>query len=304
MAGPLLSENSGSFYARAPKKSGHSEEGFVSKLKILRWLGVVCFISSAAIVPVFAESSMELSTDGCTLYRASAARIDRYDLCGNQALAAWTSLPDARGALQMRALQDGGLLVANFSVIARFDADGTLTRTYDLPDHDCWSGIALDKDDTGFLASSSCGQSVARFGLNARSPAHFRWRMFGGGTTYMSTGVQVNHGIELYCTPSIVGFLLPNRLQVVWGGSNVFYMERMTSVSCSGTPFNTMNGTGAGTINGQQGATVQWTFVDNGQPGAYRDTARLVIRDAAGAVVVEVSGRIAAGTHIATEGEY
>jgi hypothetical protein len=185
-----------------------------------------------------------------------------------------------------------------------------LMASYDVPGDDCWAGITVAAGADSFWASS-CEGRLAQFDLGSGTAIqvvdggsdgvtpplaieHDRW-MFGGGTTYTTTGVQVNHGAELHCDSSVE----PNNLQIVWNGGNVFFLQHVTSVSCTGSPFNTLHGAGIGTINGQGPATAEWTLVDGGQPGVVRDTVRLVVRDARGEVVVEVSGRLEAGNQTA-----
>ena len=77
-------------------------------------------------------------------------------------------------------------------------------------------------------------------------------------------------------------------------------LQNTTSGSCTGLPHNTHTGSGTGTINGESGATVQWTFVDGGQPGVWTDSGQIVIKNAAGEPAIEISGRIYAGNHIAS----
>lgn len=43
-----------------------------------------------------------------------------------------------------------------------------------------------------------------------------------------------------------------------------------------------------------EGATVEWTFTDAGEPGRH-DRARMVIRDAGGLVVLEVDATLSGG---------
>lgn len=269
----------------------------VSRLKVLRWFGILCFSLIASILHG-SSTSTDISADGCTLFVGEGSRIRRVDLCENRALADFNTaaLPDQQGAQQVRVLPDGGLLVANVSVIARLDSDGNLTGTYDLPDHDCWAGLALGSDKTSFWAWSSCTSDFVRFELTANSITA-NSRMFGGGSQFTSVGVQVNHGMELHCSTTTA----PNYLQVVWGGSNVFFMDTMASVSCTGSTFNTITGTGTGTINGLAGGSVEFTFVDGGNPGVWKDTARIVVRNALGEIVAETSGRMVDGSHIARE---
>ncbi len=78
----------------------------------------------------------------------------------------------------------------------------------------------------------------------------------------------------------------------------------MTGASCSEDPsfsegqpaagFNTYQGTGTGKLHGVGGATVQWTLTDHGEPGS-SDTASFKVTDAAGNVVLNVTGTLTGG---------
>lgn len=265
----------------------------MARFRILRWLGIVCFgFVALAQGQDRIGGFLGFGSGNCVLhYVSEPSRIQRYDICTGESLPDFntTQLPDPRGVQQVQALPDGGLLVANVSVVARFRNDGTLVRIYDKPGEDCWSGVALERDNQAFWASSSCHSGVTRFDLRPES------RMFGGGTQFTSTGAQVSYGMDLHCDASIQ----PNYLQATWGDGNVFVMQNMGAASCTGLPFNAHSGSGTGTINGEAGATVQWTLIDGGQPGVWRDSGQLVIRNASGETVLEISGRISAGTHIA-----
>ena len=265
----------------------------MAKLRILRWLGIICFSFTAMAHGQDRPGGfLGFGSGSCVLhYVSEPTRIQRFDICTSQPLPDFNTsqLPDPRGIQQVQALPDGSLIVANVSVVARFRDDGTLVRIFDKPGEDCWSGVALEGNNQAFWASSSCHSGVTRFDLTPDS------RMFGGGTQFTTTGMQVNYGMDLHCDASI----LPNSLQVTWGDGNVFVMQNMTAGSCSGSPFNTHSGAGTGAINGEGGATAQWTFVDGGQPSVWRDSGQIVIRNAAGEPVIELSGRISAGSHIA-----
>jgi hypothetical protein len=267
----------------------------VAKLKLLRWLGIICF-TFAFVATGHAQQRtaglLGFGSGNCILnYISEPTRIQRFNICTGQTLPDFnlSQLPDPRGAQQLAALPDGGLLVANISVVARFRDDGTLVRIFDQPGEDCWAGVAVEADAHAFWASSSCHSGLARFDLT--SDAH----MFGGGTQFSSTGMQVTYGMDLHCDASIQ----PNYLQVLWGNGNVFFMQNMSSGSCTGSPFNTHSGTGTGTINGEAGATAQWTLVDNGEPGVMKDAGQIVVKNAVGETVVEISGKIYQGSLIA-----
>jgi hypothetical protein len=267
----------------------------VAKLKVLRWLGIVCF-TFAFVVTAYAQQPttgfLGFGPNNCILnYVSAPTRIQRFNICTGQPVPDFNlnQLPDPRGIQQIQELPDGGALVSNLSVIARYNRDGSLIRIYDKAGEDCWTGLALEPDGRAFWASSSCNSNVTRFDLTLAP------HMFGGGIGVSVSGNTVNFGIDLHCDVSI----RPNALQVVWGTANTFMMTTMTSATCSGSPFNTHTGTGSGTINGQAGAQAEWTFVDNGQPGVAKDVAHILIRSASGETVLETSGKLIAGDVIA-----
>jgi uncharacterized protein (TIGR03437 family) len=77
-------------------------------------------------------------------------------------------LPDAvDGGYAMTLLPGGGMLLANFSVVASLDSSGNFLRAYTAPApaSSCWLGMALDPDRTSFWASNWCASSVTRFDI-------------------------------------------------------------------------------------------------------------------------------------------
>lgn len=266
----------------------------VAKLKILRWLGIICFTLVFVVTGYSQQGTtgfLGFGSNSCILNYVSAPTvIQRFNICTGQPLPEFdlNQLPDARGIQQILALPDGGLLVSNISVVARFNRTGGLIKIYDKAGEDCWSGLALEPDGRAFWAASSCHADVTRFDLTLDP------HMFGGGTEF-TAGSLVNFGLDLHCDPAIQ----PNYLHVMWGKNNTFILTSMTAASCSGSPFNTQTGSGTGTLNGQAGAQASWTFVDNGEPGVSNDTGQIVIKDAAGNTVLSVSGKLTAGGLIA-----
>ncbi|MDQ3629862.1 MAG: hypothetical protein M3417_01025 [Actinomycetota bacterium] len=115
-------------------------------------------------------------------------------------------------------------------------------------------------------------------------------RMTGGGSLF-AAGERTTHGFTLHCDPTDG----PNNLQVNWAGSR-FHLTELTAALCSnnGTDprppraaFDTYQGAGVGRLNGVDGATIEWTFTDSGEPGT-ADTGRILIRDVGGTVVHDV----------------
>jgi len=115
-------------------------------------------------------SHILLAPDQCTMYYTSEGpNLKRFDVCSNTQMSNFNSapLPDPGGAHQFSLLPGGGMLVANFEVIARLDASGNLVRTYNAPaGNHCWLGMALAPDGTSFWASNWCESSVTRFNLS------------------------------------------------------------------------------------------------------------------------------------------
>ncbi|HJU44114.1 MAG TPA: hypothetical protein VJ691_14910 [Vicinamibacterales bacterium] len=121
-------------------------------------------------------------------------------------------------------------------------------------------------------------------------------RMTGGGTTYQADGGRVHHGIVLHCAAPAKR---DDLLSVQWEPNHKFELTTVTSRSCTaspgsdGTSFDTHTGQGIGRYNGAA-ATAEWTFTDRGKGGDL-DTARIVIRNAAGIAVLQVSDTLAKG---------
>jgi hypothetical protein len=123
-------------------------------------------------------------------------------------------------------------------------------------------------------------------------------RMTGGGSI-INNGIRVTHGFELNCDVT----QNPQNLEINWDG-NRFHLEQLTSAFCSLDPsinsghpaadFNTYTGSGTGSYNGVDGATVNFVFTDAGEPGT-NDTAAYTIMDANGNTVLTASGNLDKG---------
>jgi hypothetical protein len=125
-------------------------------------------------------------------------------------------------------------------------------------------------------------------------------RMTGGGSI-ISNGLRVTHGFTLNCDATHH----PQRLEINWD-DNRFHLASITSANCSldpnidaGQPFagiNTYTGTGTGSLNGVDGATIDFVFTDAGEPGV-NDTATYTIRDVDGNLILSASGNLDNGNH-------
>jgi hypothetical protein len=137
-------------------------------------------------------------------------------------------------------------------------------------------------------------------------------RITGGGSVFTAAGVRVTHGMQLRAPATEH----PQSLQVNWhveGQTEMhFHLEGLTSATCVDNPnidpemprtrYDTFIATGTGRLNGDAGATIELVFTDGGEPGGKAgdpvpDTATMLIKDAAGTVVLTVSGPLHFGNH-------
>jgi hypothetical protein len=142
-------------------------------------------------------------------------------------------------------------------------------------------------------------------------------RMTGGGSIFPGndrSGLRITHGFELHCNH----LDLPNRLEINWAGTatrqSQFHLETLTSAVCTDDPnidqkppkksnFDTFTGTGVGRYNGVSGYTINFIFVDAGEPGGNvgntpHDTAFYWILDSGGNTVLgPVFGELQQGNH-------
>ena len=125
----------------------------------------------------------------------------------------------------------------------------------------------------------------------------------GGGGKPDPKPVTARHGFTLHCDSTAAP---NNRLQVNWGKGNKFHLLSLDSAACSDDPtideanpvagFDTLVGSGTGRYNGVDGATIEFTFTDAGEPGK-NDEATMEIKDAGGDVVLTVSAKLKNGNH-------
>jgi len=121
-------------------------------------------------------------------------------------------------------------------------------------------------------------------------------RMTGGGSV---AATSVRHGFEIHCDLS-----RPNTIEVNWRG-NRFHMTSLDYANCTDAPnihqappnaaFDTFTGHGTGRLNGVNGATMNFVFVDAGEPGAGTDSAMITIRDRYNNVMLDVFGLLKNG---------
>lgn len=126
-------------------------------------------------------------------------------------------------------------------------------------------------------------------------------RMTGGGSIFDGNDERVTHGFQLRCDITDPR----QNLEINWGDGNSFHLTSLDSVSCTndpaidqGQPFaviDTFSAVGEGRCNGEDGATVLFTFQDAGEPGE-NDFADITIT---GCPVddLEASGLLDMGNH-------
>lgn len=125
-------------------------------------------------------------------------------------------------------------------------------------------------------------------------------RLTGGGSTtgaFDAAGrtlpvlVDIHQGLQLHCDKT----QLPNNLEVNWDGGNHFHLDTLDSATCFDDPakmpnpppagFDSYTGRGTGSCNGAPGATAEWYFTDEGEPGTSDDVVALTITCADGSVL-------------------
>ena len=105
-----------------------------------------------------AVTHMTLAPDGHTLLYVSETgrRVMRYDLAAQRQLDDLIvfAADDPRGTYGLACTPDGRVLMATGSGAAMFAADGSLIRTYDVPERRGWSRLQLSQDPTRFWLSN------------------------------------------------------------------------------------------------------------------------------------------------------
>ena len=154
---------------------------------------------------------------------------------------------------------------------------------------------------SGSSGSNGLQGILAEF-YNVPEPPILVGRMTGGGS-FFDNGTRFTHGFELHCDPNH----LPNNLQINWrGSSNSFHLATLTSVVCTDdpaldplprpAPFDTYVGTGVGSLNGVPGATISFTFTDDGEGGS-ADLADVSIVPPGGGTPIVASSTLRSGNH-------
>jgi hypothetical protein len=157
---------------------------------------------------------------------------------------------------------------------------------------------AFSRDDlaTGLLPASFDWLAAA-LSLEPEEPPGVPGRMTGGGSVFKLDGTRVTRGFQIHCD-----LREPNNIEVNWPG-NKFHLLDLTGAVCLDTPvdqlprsapFDTFQGEGVGRLNREDGARIEFVFVDAGEPGR-EDTAEIRIFDSADIEVLFVSGNLDKG---------
>jgi sugar lactone lactonase YvrE len=112
---------------------------------------------------------IDLGPDGCTIFYTSRSQdVLRFDVCTNTQLPAFNTQPlPGEAAYHVRALPDGGVLVADSHVIVRLDASGSQVQSYFAPgEPNYWGGVDSAGDGT-FWASNAYNGNIYRFDLQS-----------------------------------------------------------------------------------------------------------------------------------------
>jgi hypothetical protein len=155
--------------------------------------------------------------------------------------------------------------------------------------------LALDAELT--LRPAALGGTAVFVAPPAPVPSVTGYMKLGGGRI---GGTDVRHWFHLGCGPLSRSTL--ERLTVRWA-NNTFHLDEMVTTTCTKESSNTKNrgkgafnthiGTGTGRVSAAPGVyTAEWQFFDGGRD---RDTATIVIRNPAGAIVVNASGPLSRG---------
>jgi len=147
------------------------------------------------------------------------------------------------------------------------------------------TAVAIADWDDGFLASNTAPASVDVTIPSDCNPGTGRFT--GGGKQVVFGVATVTKGFEVDCDlhqPS-------NNLEVNWqdaSGSHHFHMETFDSAVCTlngnpvppKAPVNTIVASGTGRFDGNPGFTIQFTLIDNGEPGTNDKSGFLIFETA------------------------
>lgn len=230
-------------------------------------------------------------------------------------ISVWTS-PELRGTYSLLTTLPNGLLSDRTGGVPAgyYDAVSMRYWTYSHVNsngvsiirravHADFSRQLTNTDWTTVISGSSIGLTAT---TNVESPGFTRLapltvgRMTGGGSMLAAVNDRVTHGMVLHCDVAAG----PNNLEINWGRANNFHLTMLSLVQCVDDPsigpdpspagFDTLAGTGTGSLNNVAGATVSFLFADAGEPGR-NDMATITVKDPNGVTVLAVSGHLNSG---------
>lgn len=129
-------------------------------------------------------------------------------------------------------------------------------------------------------------------------------RFTGGGSQIRVGAARVTRGLTVHCD-----LLLSNNLEVNWGGNKFHMTEHLVTVACTDdpdiiqappeAPLDTLIGVGTGRYNGDDGYTIEFTMVDQGEPGR-DDQMQILIYETANPanVVLDVPLQVLSGGNL------
>jgi Carboxypeptidase regulatory-like domain/Phosphate-induced protein 1 conserved region len=124
-------------------------------------------------IPTGRSDWIDLGADQCTLYytdEGETGGIMRYNACANEPMPEFVPRAAVEHPYALRLLPSGGLLVADTSVIRRFDESGNQTQTYGYPGNSNWFALNLDPGGTAFYSADLITGSVVKFDIASGDP--------------------------------------------------------------------------------------------------------------------------------------
>ena len=120
-------------------------------------------------------------------------------------------------------------------------------------------------------------------------------RMTGGsGQVQITDDTFLTSGFTIHCD-----IVLSNNLEINWPNNKWHLSKPITYARCiddpavtpgqPDAPFDTFVGRAVGELNGVAGSTVEFTFVDAGEPGKIADKASILVKDKFGTTVLNIS---------------
>ncbi|PKN82774.1 MAG: hypothetical protein CVU47_01710 [Chloroflexi bacterium HGW-Chloroflexi-9] len=234
--------------------------------------------TDTATVTVTVQSALEAVDDAAVTPKNTAVTIDvRANDSGTGLTVISVTQPGSGNSKGTVSITGG-----NVKFTPKKNQTGTVTFTYTVRDSSGATDTATVTVTIGAPTSGGTGTG----------------RMTGGGNIVVS-GDRYTFGLSLRCNAS------GNNFQFNDHDSGVkFHLQTITSVTCSDNPsinpkprpasIDTMVLTGTGRLGNGATGTVELTITDQGEPGR-NDTISVVIKDASGQVISQVSGKLTGG---------